>query len=78
MAKRTGLATVRTIEGARERRLRSLIAKYTIEDFTEAIDAVERAAWMHGANARGWRASFKFFLTNFVEILEGTYDKSAA
>lgn len=78
MCDRCGLPKVRTIEGPRDRKLRSLIRKHPIEEFTEAIDAVERARWMHGENARGWRVNFKFFLDHFTEFLEGTYDKSAA
>lgn len=79
MADRTGLPKVRKLEGPRGRRLSSLIRRASIEDFTEAIDAIERSPWMHGANDRGWRADFDFLITpsKFVKLVEGSYDRAA-
>jgi hypothetical protein len=79
MAERTGLPAVRKLDGPRGRRLATLIRRASIEDFTEAIDAIERSPWMHGANDRGWRADFDFMInpSKFTKLVEGSYDRTA-
>ena len=78
MAERRGLATVRTLDGERRRKLLSRLRQHPVEHWTEAIGAIDRNPWMHGDNERGWRANFDFLLqpSSFTKLMEGTYDRS--
>jgi DNA-binding transcriptional regulator YhcF (GntR family) len=78
MAGRCGLAKARMTE-PRRRSLAARIRQHPIEDWTEAIDAVERNPWMHGANDKGWRADIDFLLQpkSFTRLIEGSYDRTA-
>lgn len=75
MAGRTGLPKAK-MTPERRRGLNTLIRRYTIEDFTEAINATERSSFCRGENGRGWRANIDFMLraSNFTKLIEGTYD----
>ena len=75
MAARTGLPSVRKLTPDRVKALHRRIKENTIQDFTEAIDAIERSPFLRGDSKRGWRADFDFLLspTKFNRILEGTY-----
>jgi hypothetical protein len=75
MAARTGLPTVRKLTPDRVKALGRRIKENTIQDFTEAIDAIERSPFLRGDSKRGWRADFDFLLspTKFNRLLEGTY-----
>jgi hypothetical protein len=76
LAKRRGLPLVKKLEGTRLRRAQILIRRNSIDDITEAIDAIDRSPWMHGQNDKGWRADFDFFLQpkSFTKLIEGSYD----
>lgn len=76
-AERVGLKTVRKPTPERIRKLRTRIKQNTIEDFTEAIAAIERSAFLRGENDRGWKAHFDWMLEpkNFTKLIEGTYDR---
>jgi len=78
MADRTGLPKAIKLEGARLRQAKLLVRKATVDDLTEAIDAIERNPWMHGQNERGWRADFDFLLQpkSFTRLIEGSYDRA--
>jgi len=78
MAGRTGLPMARKLDGARLRRARVLVRTATVDDLTEAIDAIERNPWMHGQNDKGWRADFDFLLQpkSFTRLIEGSYDRA--
>lgn len=75
MAKRTGLPVVRKLTPDRQISLDRRIHENTIDEFTEAIAAIERSHFCRGGGSKGWRASFDFLLspTKFNRILEGTY-----
>lgn len=64
---------------ARRKVLRVRIRQCTTDDFTEAIAALGRSAFLRGENDRGWRADFDFFLQskNFTKLIEGGYDRAA-
>jgi len=75
MAKRTGLPLVRKLTPDRVTSLNRRIHENTIDEFTEAITAIERSDFLRGAGKNGFRANFDFLLspTKFNRILEGTY-----
>ena len=78
MAGRTGLPRVRKLDGDRMRKLRARIRENTIEDFTEAIGAIERSPFLRGE--KDWRgAGFDFLLSpsKFNKLLEGQYEQPA-
>lgn len=78
LARRKGLVRVVRLTDARRSSLRLRLAELGgIEGWkTEVIDAVERSAFLCGANNRGFRASFDFVikLESFLKIREGKYD----
>lgn len=78
MAGRIGLPVAKKLEGDRLRKARILVRTATIDDLTEAIDAIERNPWMHGQNDKGWRADFDFLLQpkSFNRLIEGSYDRA--
>lgn len=78
MADRCGLAKAK-LTPERRRKLTSQIRSRSIEDWTEAIDAVERSSFLRGENDRAWRADFDFLLQpkSFTKLTEGSYDRSA-
>jgi hypothetical protein len=78
LAERRGLPKVKALTGVRAKKLRSLIRAHPIEDFTEAISAIERSPFLLGQKDGGWRANFDFLLqpSSFVKLIEGNYDRS--
>jgi hypothetical protein len=52
-----------------------------LADFTETVKKAQQTPFLRGEGARGWRASFDWFVANQVNIygvLEGKYDGPAA
>jgi hypothetical protein len=50
-----------------------------LADFTEAVKKAQSTPFLHGQGARGWRASFDWFIANHVNVyavLEGKYDST--
>lgn len=78
-AERLGLPTARDLTEKRRKAAAALIRKYTIDDFTDAISAIEHSPFLRGANDRNWRADFDFFLTpsKFQKLIEGSYAQAA-
>lgn len=78
MAGRLGLSKAK-LTPERRKKLASRVRCIPVEDWTEAIAAVERAPFLRGENSKGWRANFDFLLqpTSFTKLIEGTYDGSA-
>lgn len=76
MAGRIGLATVVKLTDKRRKALNTRIREYSIEDFTEAIRAIERSSFLKGNSKGGWRANFDFLLqpSSFIKLIEGSYD----
>ncbi len=75
MAERVGLAKVRRLTPERQRKLVQRIKQNTIDEFTEAIGAIEGSPFLRGENNRAWRADFDFLLSpqKFTKLIEGTY-----
>lgn len=81
MAERNGLAKVKRLGPDRLRKLRARIRENTIDDFTEAIGAIERSRFLCEGNGKTWRgADFDFLLqpSSFTKLLEGSYDQPVA
>jgi len=78
MARRNGLSAVKILNDGRRKKLATRIRQHPIEDWTEAIAAIERSPFLRGENDRGWRADFDFFLEprNFTKLIEGGYDRT--
>ncbi len=75
MATRRGLPIVRKLTPDRRKRLAQRIRQNTIDEFTEAIGAIELSPFLCGENDRTWKADFDFLLSpqKFTKLLEGTY-----
>jgi hypothetical protein len=78
MAGRVGLSRVVKLTPQRRRSLNTRIRQHSLDDWTEAIAAIERNRFLHGENDRGWRADFDFLLNpqKFVKLIEGGYDRT--
>lgn len=76
MASRCGLPRIAKLTPQRRRQLLARLRQNTIEEFTEAILAIERSPFLRGENDRGWRADFDFLLQpkSFTKLIEGSYD----
>lgn len=61
----------------RRAQIKARIREYQIDDFIAALLAIERSSFLRGDNERGWRADFDFFIrpSNFVKLIEGSYDR---
>jgi hypothetical protein len=77
LAARRRLKPVQRLSPERRKVVNTRIGQHPIEDFTEAIAAVERSPFLCGDNDRGWRATFDWMLkaANFNKLIEGTYDR---
>lgn len=78
LAVRCGLPRIRgKLNASRRVKLAARIREHPFEHWVDALNAIERAKWMHGDNARGWRADFDFLLQpgSFQRLIEGTYDR---
>lgn len=80
MADRTGASRVMKFTTDRRRKVITRLKENTPEDFIEAINAIERSAFLRGGNNRGWWADFDWMLEpkNFTKLIEGTYDKQSS
>lgn len=78
LADRHGLPKVRRLTDERKRKLATRLRATTFDDWTEAIQAIDRNPWLRGENDRGWRADFDFILQpkSFTKLIEGSYDKA--
>lgn len=71
-----GFPAIRKMTGQRERLLNARLKDSTLEEWMQAMSALERSAFCRGENDRGWRADFDFLLQpkSFTKLLEGAYD----
>jgi uncharacterized protein YdaU (DUF1376 family) len=71
-----GFPAIRKMNGQRERLLRARLKDSTLDEWLDAMAALERSAFCRGENPRGWRADFDFLLQpkSFTGLLEGKYD----
>ena len=75
MAERTGLPRVRRLTDTRRKQLKARIRENTLDEWTEAIAAIERSDFCRGEKT-SWRADFDFLLQpkSFTKLIEGAYD----
>jgi hypothetical protein len=71
-----GFPAIRKMTGQRERQLQARLRDSTLDEWMQAMAALERSAFCRGENDRGWRADFDFLLQpkSFTKLLEGAYD----
>ena len=71
-----GFPAIRKMTGQRERQLAARLRDSTLDEWLQAMAALERSAFCRGENDRGWRADFDFLLQpkSFTKLLEGAYD----
>jgi hypothetical protein len=71
-----GFPAVRRLTGQRQRHLKARLRENTLDEWKEAMAALERSAFCRGENKTGWRADFDFLLQpkSFTKLLEGAYD----
>lgn len=75
LAVKHGLPSVKKVTPERLKKLNSFIRRWSIDDITEAIEAIPRSPFLLGQNDRGWQASFDWFLEprNLTKLTEGVY-----
>lgn len=82
MAGRLNLSRVRKLSPARRRSLNARLREFpNVDDWTEAIGAIERSPFLQGLEGKsGWRADFDFLLqpSSFLKLIEGSYDRQSA
>jgi hypothetical protein len=79
MAESVGLPLVRKLTPSRRRQFKVRLREYRdIEDWQRAFKTIRETPWMHGDNARGWRADFDFLLQSksFTKLTEGAYGQA--
>jgi hypothetical protein len=71
-----GFPSIRKMTAQRDRLLRARLKDSTLDEWLQAMSALERSAFCRGENDRGWRADFDFLLQpkSFTKLLEGAYD----
>ncbi len=71
-----GFRAVRRLTATRKVQLKARLRENTIDDWQQAMGALERSTFCRGDNKSGWRADFDFLLQpkSFTKLLEGAYD----
>jgi uncharacterized protein YdaU (DUF1376 family) len=71
-----GFPSIRKMTAQRDRMLKARLRDSTLDEWLQAMSALERSAFCRGENDRGWRADFDFLLQpkSFTKLLEGAYD----
>ena len=71
-----GFPAVRRLTDARRKHLKARLRENTIEDWQQAMAALERSEFCRGNGPNGWIADFDFLLQpkSFTKLLEGAYD----
>ena len=69
------LSKVKSITARREKAIKAIIKKYSLDDIKTVFENVEKSDFLTGHNDRGWKADFDFILREdkFINILEGKY-----
>jgi len=71
-----GFPAVRRLTDTRRRQLKARLRENTIDEWQQAMSALERSEFCRGNGPNGWRADFDFLLQpkSFTKLLEGAYD----
>lgn len=77
LAEQKNLAKIVKLTPERKRKVIARIREHTIEEWSDAMSAINRSKFLCGENDRGWKANFDFLLqpSSFVKLLEGAYDR---
>lgn len=76
LADRKGLRKAIKLTDQRRKQIHARIRQNTLDEWREALAAVERSRFCCGENDRGWRADLDFLLQpkSFTRLIEGFYD----
>lgn len=80
LADKISLPQVRSFTGQRRKKLSSIISKYKLEGWSEALSHVEKSTFLQGKNENGWKVDLDFLVreSSFVKVLEGKYNNTSA
>ena len=69
------LPKVKILTEPRKRKLKTMLKKYSVEDFETVFKKAEENSFLKGGGERGWKADFDWLIKedHIVKILEGGY-----
>ena len=69
------LPKVKILTEPRKRKLKTMLKKYSVEDFETVFKKAEKNSFLRGGGERGWKADFDWLIKedHIVKILEGGY-----
>lgn len=73
--KQSRIPSLRSLQGKRLTELNSRLREYGEDALKEAVDNLVSSEMLNGRNARGWHATFDWFIqsSNFTKVLENNY-----
>ena len=73
--KKSQIPALRSLQGERLAELNARLREYNWSGLLEAVDNLVTSEMLNGRNARGWRATFDWFVKplNFAKVLENNY-----
>lgn len=73
--KQSRIPSLRSLQGKRLTELNSRLREYGEDALMEAVDNLVSSEMLNGRNARGWHATFDWFIqsSNFTKVLENNY-----
>lgn len=66
-----------SITEQRKKHINARVREYSYETMIEVLEMIAKSPFLKGNNDRGWKPNFDWWIkpTNFVKILEGTYNR---
>lgn len=73
--KQANIPALRSLQGSRLAELNARLREYGEDALMEAVDNLVSSEMLNGRNARGWHATFDWFIqsSNFTKVLENNY-----
>lgn len=73
--KQSRIPSLRSLQGKRLTELNARLREYGEDALMEAVDNLVSSEMLNGRNARGWHATFDWFIqsSNFTKVLENNY-----
>lgn len=73
--KQSRIPSLRSLQGKRLTELNARLKEYGKDALMEAVDNLVSSEMLNGRNARGWHATFDWFIqsSNFTKVLENNY-----
>ena len=73
--KQANIPVLRSLQGSRLAELNARLREYGEDALLEAVDNLVSSEMLNGRNARGWHATFDWFVkpSNFAKVLENNY-----